>query len=325
MAILTESRENCVPSNRSQVESVTRNTDSAVRRKAREYLLREIGFIYDASFDQLEYEDVEQAASGENIFVDATTNTKPLPEGLPAYIAGLYATPLLTAQGEAALFRKMNFLKYWANSFRSSLDPRQPSTDLIDEIEVLLSEAERVRSQLVQSNLRLVVSIARRFSNNHVSFDDLVSEGNLILMKAVEKFDYSRGFRFSTYVTHSVQRHFYRHFRNTQRRKNTEVLASEEILQETIAASSEPATDATTNAQQQASKLLSHMGECLDEREQFIVRERFGLNSSGKVRTLQSLSGDLGVCKERVRQLLHKAVHKLRHLALDMNMEMDSV
>jgi RNA polymerase primary sigma factor len=325
MAILTESRENCVPSNRSQVESVTRNTDSAVRRKAREYLLREIGFIYDASFDRLEYEDVEQAASGDDVFVDATTSMQPGPDGLPAYIAGLYAIPLLTAKGEAALFRKMNFLKYWANSFRSSLDPRQPSEELIDEIEVLLSEADRVRSQLVQSNLRLVVSIARRFASNHVSFDDLVSEGNLILMKAVEKFDYSRGFRFSTYVTHSVQRHFYRHFRNAQRRKNTEVLGTEEILRETAAESSQPATDARSISQQQASKLLSHMDECLDEREQFIVRERFGLNSSGKARTLQSLSGDLGVCKERVRQLFHKAVDKMRHLALDMNMEMASV
>lgn len=307
-----------------QPEFEARHTASSDRRKTRQCLLREIGFIYDASFDQLDYEEVEQAASADDVFVQKETKTQPSSEGLPAYIGSLYALPLLTARGEAALFRKMNFLKYWANTFRSSLDPRHPSPELIEEIKGLLNEAERVRSQLLESNLRLIVSIARRFANEHVSFDDLVSEGNYILMKAVEKFDYSRGFRFSTYLTHSVQRHFYRHFRKTQRRKNTEFLSTEEVVREATAVSSEPEIDITTNAQQQASKLLSRMDECLNDREQFIVRERFGLNSSGKIRTLQSLSEDLGVCKERVRQVFHKAVRKLRHLALEMNIEMVS-
>lgn len=324
MAVLIPTNERCVSGCGLQKRPRTAGASAAVLRKANEYLLREIGFIFDPSFDQLEYEEVEEAASAPDVFVDATENMQSRPDGLPAYIASLYAIPLLSAKGEAALFRKMNFLKYWANAFRSALDPQRPSRGIIDEIEVLLSEAERVRNQLLQSNLRLVVSIARRFASDQVSFDELVSEGNLILIKAVEKFDYSRGFRFSTYVTHSVQRHFYRHFRKTQRRKNTEVLGSEELLRETTATSAGPMAHAASCAQLHADELLSHMDQCLDEREQYIVCERFGLNSSEKARTLQSLSEELGVCKERVRQLFHKAVDKLRQLAVNMNIELGS-
>lgn len=320
MTVLVDSMRRISDRSRPLAASELRRTSQAIRQKACRFLSREISFVYDPSFESLDYAEVERIASGDDIFADTLTAANPPQQGLPAYIASLYAIPLLTAHGEAALFRKMNFLKYSANAYRSLLDPQRPNEELIDEIEVLLEEAERVKSQLVQSNLRLVVSIARRFAASHVGFDELVSEGNFILMKAVEKFDYARGFRFSTYVTHAVQRHFYRHFRNTQRRRMTEVLTSAEVLRDDVAANTaSPSADPADLSKVQ--ELMSRMDACLDDREQYIIRERFGFNPSGQIRTLQSLSEELGICKERVRQLHHKALVKLRELAAQLRFD----
>lgn len=277
----------------------------------------EIGFIFNREFETLAYEDVEAAGEQDGNFISPDVDTQSL-SGLPPYIAALYSISLLTATGETALFRKMNFLKYWANVFRSGLDPDRPSAEVIDEIQVLLAEAERTRNQIIESNLRLVVSIARKFAKNSTSFDDLVSEGNVILAKAVEKFDYSRGFRFSTYVTHSVQRHIYRHLQRIQRRSRKELAVSEQMLD---AAPEKTDDDATSFDTSEIDVLMSRMSETLDERELFIVCERFGLGKGAAARTFQSLSEDLGVCKERVRQLFHIALDKLRVLAIELNLD----
>lgn len=86
----------------------------------------------------------------------------------------------------------------------------------MDEIDKLLELVEQIRSQLVNSNMRLVGSIARKFSSQNCDVDDLSSDGCMILLAAIDRFDYSRGFRFSTYATHSIQRHFYRVWKTRQ-------------------------------------------------------------------------------------------------------------
>lgn len=302
--------------NSSSVWSTERHNESD--DTIRDLLSNEMGFVFNRDFETLAYEDVEAAGDAADNFIQPDVDSPAL-SGLPPYIAALYSLPLLTASGEAALFRKMNFLKYWVNVFRSTIDPKRPCFETIEEIRILLAEAERTRNQIIECNLRLVVSIARKFAGDRVSFEDLVSEGNTILMKAVEKFDYSRGFRFSTYVTHSVQRHYYRHFSRAQRRSEKELLVSEQFLKDE--AGPAPVDESADFDPTQADILLSRMDGILDEREQFIVRERFGFGPAGKVRTFQSLAEDLGICKERVRQLLNFSLDKLRDMARNMKME----
>jgi len=104
----------------------------------------------------------------------------------------------------------MNWLKYRASATRRRLDRRRATARQMDAVEGLLAEAETVKAILITGNLRLVVSIAKKFVDPTWSFDELVSEGNLALMRAVEKFNFALGNRFSTYATYAIQRHFFR-------------------------------------------------------------------------------------------------------------------
>ncbi len=133
-----------------------------------------------------------------------------LPGGLPPYLASLYEVPLLTRGQEAHLFRKMNFLKFKASKLRETLDPSQPKTSSMDEIESLYEQAVGTKNQIIRSNLRLVVSIAKRHVGPVENFFELVSDGNVSLMRAVEKFDYARGYKFSTYASWAIMKNFAR-------------------------------------------------------------------------------------------------------------------
>ncbi|MEM9413437.1 MAG: sigma factor, partial [Planctomycetota bacterium] len=133
----------------------------------------------------------------------ATRRTKP-PAGLPRYLASLYENALLTREQEGYLFRKFNFLKCKAKQLRDKLDPLRAKSSEMDEIENLYEQAVQVKNQIVKSNLRLVVSIAKRHVSAADDFFQLVSDGNMSLIRAVEKFDYARGNKFSTYASWAI-------------------------------------------------------------------------------------------------------------------------
>jgi len=157
-----------------------------------------------------------------------------------------------------------------------------------------------------------VISIARKFSNSSCDFDELMSEGSEILLKAITKFDFSRGFRFSTYATHSVQRHFYRFAQRQKRRNSVEFKSGFEFLNEVPATEEDPVISEWIREEHRVSELVTRMAERLDEREQMVILGRFGLSENGAVKTLRELATDLGLSKERVRQLQIAAVDKLR-------------
>ncbi len=84
------------------------------------------------------------------------------PPGLPPYLASLYAIPLLTREEEQYWFRKMNYLKFRASKLREKIDPKRPKAKQMDQLEQFLTQANEVKNFLIRSNLRLVVSIAKR-------------------------------------------------------------------------------------------------------------------------------------------------------------------
>jgi DNA-directed RNA polymerase sigma subunit (sigma70/sigma32) len=149
-------------------------------------------------------------------------------------LAGLYKIPLLSAEQELHLFRKMNFLKYKASRLRSSLDLLRPKAPLMQQIERLHEQAIVAKNEIVSANLRLVVSIARRHIGPYSNFFDLISDGNLSLLRAVEKFDYARGNRFSTYATWVIARNFARTIPAEKRHQDRFLLGDEEIFEAAI-------------------------------------------------------------------------------------------
>ena len=112
----------------------------------------------------------------------------------------------------------MNYLKSRANRLREQLDPHRPNPADLDEIERLLSEAAEVKNQVVEMNLRLVVSIARTRVGPGYDLHECVSDGNLALIKAVDGFDFARGNKFSTYATLAIRRDLGRNRYRSSRR-----------------------------------------------------------------------------------------------------------
>ena len=130
--------------------------------------------------------------------------------GLPAHLRRMCDCELLTPEQERILFREMNLLKYQANVLCSRINPDCVELATLDAIDSQLAQSQRIRDHLIKANMRLVISIVKKFVTPQQSFDDLLSEGVVTLMKAVEKFDFDRGFRFSTYAYRSIVRHVYR-------------------------------------------------------------------------------------------------------------------
>ncbi|MFM7136990.1 MAG: sigma-70 family RNA polymerase sigma factor [Planctomycetota bacterium] len=243
---------------------------------------------------------------------DATKRVR-RPAGLPAYLASLYEVPLLTREQEVWLFRRFNYLKHKAVKLREQLDPERPNARLMDQIERLYEEIVELKNRIVRANLRLVVSIAKRRVSPGDSFFDLVSDGNMSLIRAVEKFDYARGNKFSTYASWAIMKNYARTIPDEHKRRDRFRATDIEFLQ--------TAADRREDEYQQrlaASDRMQQVGrflDRLDSREQTIIIRRYGLDHEHEPQTLKEVGSALGVTKERVRQIEAKALEKLREAA----------
>jgi RNA polymerase primary sigma factor len=231
-----------------------------------------------------------------------------------------------------------------------------------------ISEGQEAKDLLTEANLRLVVSIAKRYRNRGMAFLDLIQEGNLGLMRAVEKFDYHRGFKFSTYATWWIRQAITRAVADQARtiripvhmvetinkvmriqrqlsqqlgreptaeeiaigiqfpvervreiqRLNQDTISLEQPFGDTDDFSlsdivedqgAEVPVDAATRVL--LNEAVQHALLELNEREQEVVRLRFGLDD-GRIRTLEEVGQIFGVTRERVRQIEMKTLAKLR-------------
>ena len=299
----------------------TLTVGSKAQLRATALLALELRFIPASEFERLEGDstpveavvELMESLRTQAIKDRASLPTLTDPDGdeVPVFRDWNSDAPLLTFEQEQLLFRGLNLLLFRVNRLRSRLSPSAPSKRAMDEIDRMLNLVEHIRSQLVNSNLRLVSSIARKFSSQNGDVDDFSSDGCMILLGAIDRFDYSRGFRFSTYATHSIQRHFYRVWKTRQRRKERFPNAAPEILSAVPHRDLErPICD---DPQAVVDSLLARAESVLDAREHQILLSRFGLKSeSSQARTLREIAADMGLSKERVRQLQLKALEKLR-------------
>ncbi|MDD6441322.1 MAG: RNA polymerase sigma factor RpoD [bacterium] len=290
-------------------------------------------------------DDIEEIILTEKDEIDVEKIDLSVPEGVGIedpvrmYLKEIGKVPLLTAEEEVELARRM------------------------------ADGDESAKKRLAEANLRLVVSIAKRYVGRGMLFLDLIQEGNLGLIKAVEKFDYEKGFKFSTYATWWIRQAITRAIADQARtiripvhmvetinkvsRVSRQLLQElgrepqpEEIaeamelpverVREIMKISQDPVSLETPIGEEEDSHLgdfiqdenvavpadaatqtvlkeqLEEVLETLTEREQKVLKLRFGLED-GRARTLEEVGKEFDVTRERIRQIEAKALRKLRH------------
>ncbi|MEL6896713.1 MAG: sigma-70 family RNA polymerase sigma factor, partial [Planctomycetota bacterium] len=299
---------------------VTISTDpDEVRSRVRRLIKSPIEFIDNESFGE---KNAHKSVFAETLDLEPSNTELGLAAirkagvDLPIHLGRLCEAKLLKSPQDQILFRRMNFLKHQAEMHRQLLLRDRPSRVRLHLIEELVVLSDWHRDRLVEANMRLVFSIVKKFVNPNNVFDDLLSDGIVALMRAVEKFDYDRGFRFSTYATQVVRRNAYRTVVENQQERQKMVGGIQEMGIDVSEEIREP-NMSESRWHELRSRLTVMLGD-LDRREKLIIRARFSLGSHRRVHTLQSLANRLGVSKERVRQLEKRAMEKLRAMAGDL-------
>jgi len=216
---------------------------------------------------------------------------------------------LLTREEEHYLFLRMNYEKFLA---RHAAEEQAAGH---------LTTAEELRDQILAGNYRLLVSLAGRYSTPEQSAEELVSEGILPLMQAVEMFDVSRGWAFGTYATHVLKNHFRRLGQRRQRKNRLLGGVSDSLLQH-VRDMTVPASQQETlamHAQRMVRRLFGEL--CETDRE--ILKARFGFDDPAypKLRSYAEVGRSVGLSKERVRVRAHRAIEKLQETAREHRWE----
>ncbi len=284
--------------------------------------------ILEQPIELIHSEEFELGNAEELILAPAPVREKEasrtkVPPGLPPYLASLYSVPLLTREEEAYYFRKMNFLKFQASNLRSKLDKSRVKTEIMDEIERLLEESLKIKNFLIRSNLRLVVSIAKRHIRPNTNFFEMVSDGNMSLIRAIEKFDYSKGNKFSTYASWAIMKNFARSIPAEHTRLDRFRTGNDEVFQLHSDTRANQFHEEMVNQKQH--QMIMSILEQLDSRERDIIMFRYGLTQGTEPLTLEQVGNHFGVTKERIRQLEARALRKLRKIAQDDHLDVPGI
>ncbi len=285
-----------------------------------ERLVREpISYIYNPEFDDpAKVEEILGPMPGEAEFFGKVKSMRP-PKDVEPHMAYLYERPLLSREQEAHMFRKMNYLKHVLHKLQERLGDGPVRVPDLQRIEELQTEIKRVRDLLIECNQRLVHSLATKHLNPGQNLDELKSDANVSLMRAVEKFDYGRGNKFSTYATWAVMKNFARSIPDENTRKSRYLTGTDELFdgRADVRTDEQEVLAAADAARDRVNRLLEH----LDKRTQDVIRMRAGLDGSEEM-TLEQIGQHFGITKERVRQINVRGMKQLREKAAEENVEL---
>lgn len=279
--------------------------------RARQLLSREIDYVYNPQFDLPGAEEMILGRGPEEA-AEAPQPPRPrTPDDLPPYLRSLYDIPLLRREEERQLFQQYNYVKYRADQLRRKLDLNRIRTSQLRRIERMLVRAETIKNWIIRANLRLVVSIAKKHLRGPQTLFELISDGNISLMRAVEKFDYARGCKLSTYASWAIMKNFARSVPKERYLLDRFVTGADEMLELAAGMGSyDPHATSLSELRESLEAVLAQ----LTSRERSIIVHHYGLDDTGESQTLDKLSRRLGISKERVRQIERRAMDKLRTL-----------
>ena len=216
-----------------------------------------------------------------------------------------------------------------------------------------MSERRRIEQELIEGNLRFVITVAKQYQNQGMDLSDLIAEGNLGLMKAIKNFDWNKDLRFISYAVWWIKQSVIQSLNDNSRtirlpvnvvqdlhkaKKEVEQTGKKlddkftslpsiidldmninedgDTLLDMIINHNASMPDEGLNTEEMLKdKLMSILG-ILDERERVIIEDYFGL--TGTPRTLEDIGNDFNLTKERVRQIKEKALRKLRNESAEL-------
>ncbi len=296
--------------------------------RAQRLLEQPLDYIPHPSFDDPALEAAILAPMPEAEDYEVRRRNLKVPADVPPELRACFKMPLLSKEQEQHLFRKMNFLKYKASRLRNQLrkegsadaaiDPTRVRIQTLKEIEDLQKQANEVKELLISANMRLVASIAKKHVAPTENLWELMSDGNMSLIRAVEKFDFGRGFKFSTYASWAIIKNFARTIPDEKHRRERFVTGHDEVFE--VAPDTRTDEHEIVATHERATHSVNRLLEYLEPRERDIIRLRAGLDENP--RTLEQIGQQFGITKERVRQLNARAMKKLRHLAEEHDLEM---
>ncbi len=281
-------------------------------KKAEEELGSQVSYVWSKEFEKPGAEEEVLGAAPKWEMKDLRFSARSLED----YLASFRGVAVLSPEDERALFRKYNYAKYRFAQLRQSLGRDTPKGSILSAIDFYRDMALNAKNALVYSNMRLVMSVARKHAGRFVHMAELVSAGTEALLNAVEKFDYTRGTKFSTYATWVLVRRFAKLVPEENYQLDTFLTGTEELISRTEA---EGPSDGWRRS---IARLLNRVLGGLPEREQRVITSRYGLKPGQPPQSLREVGEKEGLSKEGVRQLEAKAFEKLRKLLEDESLEL---
>ncbi len=223
---------------------------------------------------------------------------------------------ILTGAQEKVLFHQFNYARFRVSELQKKIwvsDARKPTADQADDMLKWYRIAERVREQIAETNLALVLAMAKRTRMSEVDFADLVSEGNMALLRAVDKFDAGRGYKFSTYACRAILKAFSRQGMKLSKYRQRFPTDFDPKLERSNYLETKRA-DFEKDAAEEVKRIVLENRADLTDVERTVIEHRFGLETADgeKPMTLEQVGQIIGVTKERVRQIQNKAMEKIR-------------
>lgn len=221
----------------------------------------------------------------------------------------------LSAKDEARLFLKYNYARYRLCKL-AEMQQRRFSKSRAEKMNQWYRQSQQARSDLVGANMALVLAMAKRTRIPNVEFAELISEGNMALLRSVEKFDVKRGFKFSTYACRAILKSFNRLATKTGRYRQhfpTEYDPELERSDYDVKKHEMQREDSISTIRE----ILAYNRANLSTIEQTIIIERFAITSREKGRTLAEVGKMVGLTNERVRQIQNLALQKIRSVIDD--------
>jgi RNA polymerase primary sigma factor len=278
----------------------------------REFTWPGMDFVYDASFTSPSADEEYFPTDGPDPVVPRWVDFIRLINAED--LADLPAPRVLSAGEERRLFLRYNYARW---RIAKLVDRHRHSRDnkLIPQIERWHARVMQAQADLVQSNMGLVPAMAKRVQIPGVEFDELISEGNMAILRCLDKFDVARGYKFSTYACSAILKSFHRLARKTQTYRQHFPANLEPELEQPDVEGQARQVQWEDSIDWVRAMFTNNEAE-LTELEQQIIMERFALVTRGKGRTLMEISQIVGLSTERVRQLLNRALQKI-HTAMD--------